>query len=152
MHVIILELVNSVTYKYTITLNLSLSLSLSPLSLSLSISHTFLLSLPLSSSTARSYQPLNFLLTQNAVIGVGAVLGGALLITILVLGIGLLVYFIRQHRVKMGKHETLLEEEEYEKRQRRRDKRRKVYIIPKLFFHLCYTRIYARKQHVMQLD
>ena len=130
--VIILELVNSVTYKYTITLNHSLSLSLS---LSLSISHTFLLSLPLSSSTARSYQPLNFLLTQNAVIGVGAVLGGALLITILVLGIGLLVYFIRQHRVKMGKHETLLEEEEYEKRQRRRDKRRKVYIILKLFSH-----------------
>ena len=107
------------------SLALSLSLSLSP---SLTLSLTYFLTLfpsPLH-ATARSYQPLNFLLTQNAVIGVGGVLCGALLITILVLAIGLLVYLIQQHRVKMGKHETLLEEEEYEKRQRRRDKRRKV--------------------------
>jgi hypothetical protein len=81
---------------------------------------------PPPSATARRYQPLNFLLTQNAVIAVGAILCGALLITILVLAIGLLVYLIRQRRVKTGKHETLVEEEQYEKRQRRREKRRKV--------------------------
>ena len=101
-----------------------------PLHLSLhSLSFTVPLSLHTLSSpslSARSYQPLNFLATQNAVIAVGAILCGALLITILVLMIGLLVYIIRQHRVKTGKHETLVEEEEFEKRQRRREKRRKV--------------------------
>ena len=97
-----------------------ISLSLSPPCLPLPFS------LFLASATARSYQPLNFLQTQNAVIGVGAALCGALLIAILVLAIGLLVYLIRQRRVKMGKHETLMEEEEFDKRQRRREKRRKV--------------------------
>ena len=110
-----------------------------PRILSLSLSHSLLLSfffflslspcsLSLSSATARSYQPLNFLLTQNAIIGVGAVLCGALLITILILAIGLLVYVIQQHRLKTGKHETLMEEEEFEKRQRKREKRRKVLV------------------------
>ena len=76
--------------------------------------------------TVRSFQPLDLQLTQNAVIGAGAALGGVLIIAILALAIGLLVYVIWQRRLKTGKHETLVEEEEFDRRQRRREKRRKM--------------------------
>ena len=109
---------------------LSLSLSLS-LSISLSLSFCLYMSLfplssPLSFLTARSYQPVDLDATRIAIIVVGVFFCGVCIIAITVLLIGILVYVVRRRVKRTGKHETLVEEEEYERRQRRREKRNKM--------------------------